>query len=117
MTNPIDPAAAAALTAPAVDLQAATPEAEPMAAAPQAGLATRTRAAGEARARRVASAVLDRVGARTAVIVGDDVAGLRREIARLDDDLARTRAELTAEIELLRAELASVTRGDDAGQG
>lgn len=116
MTNPIDPAAAAALTAPTDDAPTATPTEEPRGPAEPSNLAHRTRAAGEARARRLASAVLDRVGARTAAIVGDDVAGLRRDIARLDDDLSRTRAELTAEIELLHAELASVTRAEDADE-
>lgn len=57
-------------------------------------------AAARARAtvRRLGGAVLDRVGDRAA-------AANAEELDRLREELARTRAELEAEIELLRAEL------------
>jgi hypothetical protein len=57
-------------------------------------------------ARRAAGATLDRVGARAAVLLGDDVTALRLELEAVRAELERTRAELTAEIELIRAELA-----------
>lgn len=49
-------------------------------------------------ARRAGGAVLDRVGDRAA-------AATSAQVDQLRDELARTRAELQAEIELLRAEL------------
>lgn len=48
--------------------------------------------------RRVAGPVVDRVGDRAAAATG-------ARVAELGDELARVRAELMAEIELLRAEL------------
>lgn len=48
--------------------------------------------------RRAGGAVLDRVGDRAAVATG-------ARVAELADELARVRAELRAEVELLRAEL------------
>lgn len=54
--------------------------------------------------RRAGGAVLDRVGDRAA-------AATSAEVDRLRADLERTRVELTAEIELLRAELAARDRG------
>jgi hypothetical protein len=60
------------------------------------GAATRAKAL----VRRAGGAVLDRVGDRAAAATADQVDQLREE-------LDRTRRELQAEIELLRAELAS----------
>lgn len=64
-------------------------------------------ATGRAKAavRRVGGAVLDRVGDRAAAATADQVEQLR-------DELDRTRAELHAEIELLRAEVEALTRAD-----
>lgn len=73
---------------------AAADEAPP----PPASAVGRARARAEAVARRAGAAVLDRVGDRAAAATSTQVDQLR-------DELARTRAELTAEIELLRAEL------------
>ncbi len=61
---------------------------------PPVGTIGRTRAT----VRRVAGRALDRVGDRAAAATATQVEALR-------DDLDRTRAELQAEIELLRAEL------------
>ncbi len=52
----------------------------------------------KALARRAGGAVLDRVGDRAA-------AATSAQLDQLREELVRTRAELTAEIELLRAEL------------
>lgn len=67
-------------------------DAPPPPPAPGAGARAR------ALVRRAGGAVLDRVGDRAAAATAGEVAALREE-------LARTRAELEAEIELLRAEL------------
>lgn len=66
----------------------------------------RARHAVSTQGKRAAGAVLDRVGARAAEALHDDLLVSRAEVAALRDELARTRAELTAEIELLRAEVA-----------
>lgn len=69
-------------------------------------------------ARRKAGAVIDRVGARAAAGLSDELATTRREVDALRAELARTRAELTAEIELLRAEVAgagATSTGGSAG--
>jgi hypothetical protein len=66
----------------------------------------RTRRAVTTKGKRAAGVVLDRVGARAADALHDELLVSRAEVASLRDELARTRAELTAEIELLRAEVA-----------
>lgn len=66
----------------------------------------RARHAVTTKGKRVAGAVLDRVGARAADALHDELLVSRAEVAALREELARTRAELTAEIELLRAEVA-----------
>lgn len=65
-------------------------------APPTAGATARAKAL----VRRAGGAVLDRVGDRAAAATADQVDQLREE-------LDRTRSELRAEIELLRAELAA----------
>ena len=108
MTNPIDPAAAQALTQGVEHPPPATPEA-PAAATPipaPTGLV----GSGKALAKRAAGAMLDRVGTRVAVVLGGDVASLRREITRLEGELARTRRELAAELSVVRAELSGQDR-------
>jgi hypothetical protein len=65
-------------------------------APPAPGVPARARAL----VRRAGGAVLDRVGDRAAAATAGQVDQLREE-------LDRTRAELTAEIELLRAELSA----------
>lgn len=67
---------------------------------PPEGAAARAKAL----ARRAGGAVLDRVGDRAAAATAGQVDQLRAE-------LDRTRTELQAEIELLRAELASTREG------
>lgn len=109
MTNPIDPVAAQALTQGAEHLPPTTPDVA-VAAAPipaPTGLV----GSGKALAKRAAGAMLDRVGTRAAAVLGGDVASLRREITRLEDELARTRRELAAELTLVRAELNGPDRG------
>lgn len=82
-------------TASAVRLGAtAAPPADDVPPAP--GTAARAKAL----VRRAGGAVLDRVGDRAAAATAGQVDQLREE-------LERTRSELRAEIELLRAELAS----------
>ena len=66
----------------------------------------RTRRALTTKGKRAAGAVLDRVAARTADVLHDDLVASRAEVEALREEVARTRAELTAEIELLRAEVA-----------
>ncbi|HEV7721770.1 MAG TPA: hypothetical protein VGO60_10815 [Iamia sp.] len=68
-------------------------------APPASGAATRAKAL----VRRAGGAVLDRVGNRAAAATAGQVDQLR-------DELDRTRTELQAEIELLRAELAAQSR-------
>jgi hypothetical protein len=69
-------------------------------APPAPGATARARAL----VRRAGGAVLDRVGDRAAAATADQVDQLREE-------LDRTRRELRAEIELLRAELAARDEG------
>ena len=86
---------------PAIRIASATRLGAPPAPAgddvpPPAGATARARAL----VRRAGGAVLDRVGDRAAAATADQVDQLREE-------LDRTRSELRAEIELLRAELAA----------
>ncbi len=92
---------------PAIRLASATRlGAPPPDDAPEApGPAGRARAA----ARHAAGRVLDRVGDRAAAATAGQVEQLR-------DELDRTRAELQAEIELLRAELEARDRPGPAGE-
>lgn len=73
-------------------------------------IGARVRQAGGLRARKAAGAVLDRVGARAADALHDDLLAAQSEIDLLRDELARTNKELRAEIELVRAELAGLAR-------
>ncbi len=80
-------------------------------------LGSRVRNAGGTRARKAAGAVLDRVGARAADALHDELLASQSEVDALRVELARTRDELQAEIELLRAELLGFARrldGDDS---
>lgn len=77
---------------------------------------SRVRQVGGTRARKAAGVVLDKVGARAADALHDDLLATQAEIDDLRAELARTRAELTAEIELLRAELVGLAAdGSTAG--
>ncbi len=67
---------------------------------------TRATQALSARGRKAGGAVLDRVGTRAAAALHDDLLAARAEVEALRTELAHTRSELEAEIELLRAEVA-----------
>lgn len=73
-------------------------------------IGSRVRQAGGLRARKAAGAVLDRVGARAADALHDDLLSAQSEIDALRHELVRTDTELRAEIELIRAELAGLAR-------
>jgi len=63
-------------------------------------------------ARRLAGPVLDRVAARLAEAADRDTVALRADLAQLHDELDQVRADLEAEVVLLRAEIASLGRRD-----
>lgn len=73
---------------------------------PESGIVSRATDAVSTRGRRLGGALLDRVGVRAAAALHDELLTSRAEIDALRDELARTRTELEADIELLRAEVA-----------